>query len=136
MPSGSWALRPPRGFCRLRGKCRSPLIVGHEHDQAMVWCVLLVPGYQLGVVVVQKEVEGVLRFCVNDHHVGIVHGQLAETEYSTPVEHVVRSLRIRNRQNLHLGAVDWLERQRDCSIGHLHCPNSAFDQRWWKEIRW
>src|SRR4051812_44988380 len=65
------------GFSRER---RGSIVVLHDDDQPVVRRVLLIAGNQLGVVVIEVEVERILRIGIHDHQIGVVHGELAEAQ--------------------------------------------------------
>ena len=74
------------------------VVVGHVHLQPKRGGVLRIAGDQLVVIAVLEEVEGVARVVVDELHVSVGHGQLAEFQHASRVIHVVGGGRIRRLQ--------------------------------------
>src|SRR6476619_7605357 len=63
--------------------------IPHEHSQSELWCDFRIPGRQLIAVVIEIEIEWVLRVHIDQNHVGVCHSELAEAQLSSTIRHVV-----------------------------------------------
>jgi len=103
--------------------------IPHEHPQSELRGDFRIPGHQLIAVVIEIEIEWVLRVHIDQDHVGVRHRELAEGQLSSMICHVVSSDRA---SGFCLGFV--AKDLNDLIALNPNCRNTSFDMRWWKDL--
>ena len=81
-------------------------------DQSMAGGVLRISRHELIVVPCGREIKRIARIVVDEHQIGVVHRQLAESQRAAAVVHVVGEAPVGRRDGvLRLGGAELLENQ-------------------------
>src|SRR3954453_3776425 len=64
-------------------------VIRHVHSQTVLQGVLRIASRELLLVVAEEEVEWIFRIRVDQHHVGVVHGEFAEAQLPAEKRHVI-----------------------------------------------